>query len=81
MYQKTLEGIPLFEYLINNHFNVIPISSEAQQNYGCNILELDNGVVLTQEEESSRKIKNSIYVPMDEIHKMYGGIHCVTNTV
>ena len=81
MYQKTLEGIPLFEYLINNHFNVIPISSEAQQNYGCNILELDNGVVLTQEEESSRKIKNSIYEPMDEIHKMYGGIHCVTNTV
>lgn len=80
-YQKTLDKMTFFEYLIKNHFNVIPISTEAQRNYGCNILELDNGVVLTQEEESSRKIKNSIYVPMDEIHKMYGGIHCVTNTV
>lgn len=80
-YQKTMDRMPFFEYLIKNHFNVIPISTQAQTKYGCNILELSNGTILTQEEESHRKIKNSILVPLDEIHKMYGGIHCITNTL
>lgn len=80
-YKKTIESMPLFEYLIQTHFNVIPISDKAQRNYGCNILELEDGTILTQEEESTRKIKNSVFVPMDEIHKMYGGIHCVTNVL
>jgi N-dimethylarginine dimethylaminohydrolase len=79
----VLSGVKesLFSYLIKNHFNVIPISTESHYNYGCNILELHNGVVLVQDEESHKRIKNSILVPFDEIHRMYGGIHCVTNTL
>jgi len=60
---------------------VIPISTKSQEKYGCNILELNDGTVLTQDEESTKKIKNSMYVPFNEIHKMYGGIHCVTNMI
>uniref|UniRef100_A0A6C0CSC5 Amidinotransferase n=1 Tax=viral metagenome TaxID=1070528 RepID=A0A6C0CSC5_9ZZZZ len=71
----------LFSYLIKNNFNVIPISTRSHYNYGCNILELHNGVVLVQDEESHKKIKNSIMIPFDEIHHMYGGIHCATNTL
>lgn len=72
---------PLFNYLIHNNFNVIPISTRSHYNYGCNILELTNGVVIVQDEESHKKIKNSVLVPFDEIHRMYGGIHCATNTI
>lgn len=71
----------LFSYLIYNNFNVIPISTESHYRYGCNILELQNGIVLVQDEESHKRIKNSILVPFDEIHRMYGGIHCATNTL
>ena len=71
----------LFHYLINNRFNVIPISTESHYHYGCNILELPNGIVLVQDKESHKKIKNSIMIPFDEIHHMYGGIHCTTNTL
>ena len=70
-----------FNYLIYNNFNVIPITTESHYNYGCNILELDNGVVLVQDKESHKKIKNSIFIPFDEIHCMYGGIHCATNSL
>ena len=71
----------LFSYLINNNYNVIPISTRSHYNYGCNILELDNGIVLVQDEESHKKIKNSVLIPFDEIHRMYGGIHCATNNI
>lgn len=80
-YKRVSEDIPIFQYLIKNRFNVIPISTKSQEKYGCNILELEDGTVLTQDEESTRKIKNSLFVPFDEIHKMYGGIHCVTNMI
>jgi len=81
LYKRSEEEIPLFQYLIKKGFNVIPISTKSQEKYGCNILELNDGTVLTQDEESTKKIKNSMYVPFNEIHKMYGGIHCVTNMI
>lgn len=71
----------LFSYLIQNNYNVIPISNESHYNYGCNILELDNDVVIVQDKESHKRIKNSVLVPFDEIHRMYGGIHCATNII
>lgn len=81
LYYKSGVKDTLFNYLIYNKFNVIPISTRSHYNYGCNILELNNGVVLVQDEESHKKIKNSVLIPFDEIHRMYGGIHCATNTL
>src|SRR6056300_1300932 len=71
----------LWEELINNNYNVIPISTNSQKRYGCNILDHPNGVVLVQDNESFSKINNSIMVNFDEIHNMYGGIHCATNII
>lgn len=81
LYYPTGVKEPLFNYLIHNNFNVIPITTRSHYNYGCNILELTNEVVIVQDEESHKKIKNSVLVPFDEIHRMYGGIHCATNMI
>lgn len=81
VYIETFQHKRLYEYLIDHQYEVIPLSDESHYNYGCNLLELPNGVILVQDEESHNKIKESIYIPLDEIHKMYGGIHCVTNTI
>ena len=68
------------DYLKDNNYNIITLSNQSQHNYGANILELDNGKVLVQDVETHKKIKGSIFVPFHEIHKMYGGLHCSTNS-
>jgi arginine deiminase len=80
-YQQQEHHKRLYEYLIDNRYDVIPLSTESHYNYGCNILELHNGTILVQDEESHKKIKNSVLVKFDEIHNMYGGIHCATNMI
>jgi len=79
-YIQTTQPIRLYEFLINNKYDVIPLSTKSHYNYGCNILELNNGKILVQDEESYKKITNSIYIEFDEIHRMYGGLHCASNT-
>lgn len=80
-YQQQEQHKRLYEYLIDNRYDVIPLSTESHYKYGCNILELNNGTILVQDEESHKKIKNSIFVEFNEIHNMYGGIHCATNMI
>ena len=80
IYKKIGKTKNLINYLKENNYNIIPISTESQHNYGANILELANGKIIVQDTETHRKIKGSIFVPFHEIHKMYGGIHCSTNS-
>jgi len=80
-YQQQEKQKRLYEYLIDNRYDVIPLSTESHYNYGCNILELHNGTILVQDEESHKKIKNSVFIEFNEIHNMYGGIHCATNMI
>jgi len=80
VYKKTSKAKNLFEYLKDNNYNIIKLSTESQHNYGANILELDNGNILVQDKETYKKIKGSIFIPFHEIHKMYGGLHCSTNS-
>lgn len=79
-YKKTSKEMNLFDYLRENHYHIIPLSTKSQHNYGANLLELSNGSILVQDKETHQKIKGSIFIPFDEIHKMYGGLHCATNT-
>ncbi len=79
-YKKTSKSKNLFEYLKDNQYNIIKVSTESQHNYGTNILELNNGNILVQDKETYKKIEGSIFVPFHEIHKMYGGLHCATNS-
>jgi N-dimethylarginine dimethylaminohydrolase len=80
-YKKTSNPESLYNYLKNNNYDIIKVSTKSQQNYGTNLLELNNGTILVQDEETHKKIKNSIFVPFYEIHKMYGGLHCASNTI
>lgn len=77
---KNKIRIPFFDYLIKENINVIPISNESQKNNGCSILNLGNKI-LVQDRELEKKIKNSIYINLTEINKMYGGIHSIINVL
>jgi N-dimethylarginine dimethylaminohydrolase len=79
-YKQTTKPTNLFEYLKNNYYNIIKVSTKCQRSYGTNILELNNGNIIVQDKETHKKIKGSIFVPFNEIHKMYGGLHCATNS-
>jgi hypothetical protein len=79
-YKRSGKAKNFVDYLKDNNYNIITLSNESQHNYGANILELDNGKVLVQDLETHKKIKGSIFVPFHEIHKMYGGLHCSSNS-
>ena len=80
IYKKKGKAKNLIDYLKDNNYNIISLSDESQNNYGANILELENGKILVQDKETHSKIEGSIFVPFNEIHKMYGGLHCSTNS-
>lgn len=89
-YQRDDEVGRWYENRSNIHFGrlvhemfatVIPISTESQQRYGCNILTLSNEIVLVQDQESCEKIIAGKMIPFQEVHKMYGGIRCATNVL
>ena len=79
-YKKTGKTKNFIDYLKDNNYNVIALSTESQHNYGANILELSNGNILVQDKETHEKIPGSIFIPFHEIHKMYGGLHCASNS-
>lgn len=93
VYMKNQNGVyiplshttPLETFLEMCGMEIIPITTECQQAYGCNILDLGNGKVLTQDiyvtNELIKRGYQAIYVPFDEIHKMYGGIRCATQVL
>jgi arginine deiminase len=80
-YKQTSKPKSLYNYLNDNNYDIIKVSTKSQHGYGTNLLELNNGTVLVQDEETHKKIKGSIFVPFNEIHKMYGGLHCASNTI
>ena len=80
IYKKKGKAKNLVDYLKDNNYNIISLSNESQHNYGANILELENGKILVQDKETQTKIEGSIFIPFHEIHKMYGGLHCSTNS-
>jgi arginine deiminase len=79
-YKKTSKHTNLVDYLKDKKYDIITVSTKSQHNYGTNLLELSNGTVIVQDEETHKKINNSIFIPFNEIHKMYGGLHCSTNS-
>lgn len=80
-YKQTSNPKSLYNYLKDNNYDIIKVSAKSQHGYGTNLLELNDGTILVQDEETHKKIKGSIFVPFNEIHKMYGGLHCASNTI
>lgn len=85
-YVESIKGIPLAHYLCDHcGYEMIVVNDESQAKYACNLLDIGNGVVLTQEEHVTQELLargyHPIYIPFHEVHKMYGGIRCATQTI
>lgn len=84
-YIETKTNVPFRDYLNTCGLEVIPVNDASQAKYGCNLLDIGMGRVLTQEEHVTQALIargcHAIFVPFSEIHKMYGGIRCATQTL
>lgn len=85
-YEVSMKNIPLEQYLRHQcSYTLIVVNDESQAKYACNLLDIGNGCVLTQEEHVTQELLacgyHPIFVPFYEVHKMYGGIRCATQTV
>lgn len=76
---------PLGIFLEMCGFELIKVNTACQEAYGCNLLDLGDGVVLTQDEYVTQELikqgYDAIHIPFDEVHKMYGGIRCATQVL
>lgn len=79
-YRMLREGVPFATYLASCGLDIIPVDDASQEKYACNLLDLGNGHILTQERRTTQELiargYRATFVPFDEAHKMYGGIHC-----
>lgn len=84
-YHLTCSGINLATYMESRGWTVLPVPTSCQESYGCNLLYLGNGTVLTQDRFVSDQLSSlgyrSICLPFGELHKMYGGIRCATQVL
>lgn len=87
-YRLVRKDVEFSTYLREKGFSIIPISSEEQLNYGCNILNLGKGRIVSIEKNSARRIATSSlfsgtveYLDFSAITCMYGGIHCASQVV
>lgn len=87
-YSRTSEDIEFSEYVKSKGFNIIPVSCEDQLKYGCNVLNLGMGRIISVNACSSRQIVRSGHfqggvqvVDFSSITSMYGAVHCSTQVL
>jgi arginine deiminase len=82
------KGIEFAQYLASAGFKIITISSEEQLEYGCNVLNLGQGRLISTEKQSARRIATDPnfvgtvdWLPYSDVTSMYGGVHCTSQVV
>jgi len=79
------KDIPIDIYLVSLGYEIILVPSEWQSKYSCNLLDIGNNKILTQDHYITHILKQKglspIYITYNEIHKMYGGIRCTTQVI
>eukprot|EP00242_Pyramimonas_sp_CCMP2087_P016823 CAMPEP_0198212218 /NCGR_PEP_ID=MMETSP1445-20131203/25587_1 /TAXON_ID=36898 /ORGANISM="Pyramimonas sp., Strain CCMP2087" /LENGTH=519 /DNA_ID=CAMNT_0043886617 /DNA_START=215 /DNA_END=1774 /DNA_ORIENTATION=- len=87
-YKIAREGVEFSRYLKENGFHIIELTRDEQLQYGCNVLNLGDGNVISCHREASRKIIMDPHfkgrmqvVPFESITAMYGGLHCSSQVV
>lgn len=75
-------------FLLSRGFTIIPVTAEEQLEYGCNVLNLGNGRLISTEAESARRIAmhpaftgTVEYLNFSAVTAMYGGVHCASQVV
>ena len=87
-YRLYRRNVEFSQYLKNRGFNIIPVSGEDQLNYGCNLLNVGDGNIISIEKNTARKIALSPhfngtieFLDFSGVTAMYGGVHCASQVI
>ncbi|CAN8062886.1 unnamed protein product [Agarophyton chilense] len=87
-YVLEMENVEFSQYMIDQGFTIIPITGDEQLNYGCNMLNLGNGDIISIEKKTARRIACSKafegtveFIDFKAVTCMYGGVHCASQVV
>jgi arginine deiminase len=87
-YVLRRSGVEFSRYLRDAGFSIVPISREHSLQYGCNVLNLGDSVVLASHAESARHLVRCPafhgrvqVVDFADVTAMYGGLHCSSQVV
>lgn len=85
---KEQSDVEFSRFLRLSGFHIIPVTEEEQLEYGCNVLNIGSGRIISTEKNSSRRIatdpnfKGSVqYIDFSAVTAMYGGVHCASQVV
>ena len=81
VYERTgnkIASLPLVDYLEHLGYRIFEITDDEQRVFVCNFVCFDKFVLATKGSERLREAtkKPVICVPLSELGKMGGGVHC-----
>lgn len=87
-YVQRRKDIEFSKYVEEQGYNIIPVSGDEQLNYGCNVLNLGDGNIISIQKTTARKIACSPhfngtveFLDFSAVTSMYGGVHCASQVV
>lgn len=82
------EAVEFSRYMQEKGFKIIPVTDDEQLRYGCNVLNLGHGRIVSIERNVGRRIATSEHfdgtvqlIDFSGVTCMYGGVHCATQVV
>mmetsp|Transcript_8912 Transcript_8912/g.15445 ORF Transcript_8912/g.15445 Transcript_8912/m.15445 type:complete len:486 (+) Transcript_8912:82-1539(+) len=87
-YTLARQGIEFSAFMRSEGFNIIPITTEHQLAYACNVLNLGNSRIISVHTPSARQIVKSPHfkgdvrvIDFSSITSMYGSVHCASQVL
>lgn len=87
-YVLNRKGVEFSQYMRDQGYTIITVSSEEQLNYGCNVLNLGAANIISIEKATARRIASSPhfkgtveFLDFSAVTSMYGGVHCASQVV
>lgn len=87
-YVLRRSGVEFSQYLRDAGFNLVLVGREHSMQYGCNVLNLGDSVVLASHAETARQLVRCPafhgrvqVVDFADVTAMYGGLHCSSQVV
>ena len=88
VYKKSNSDIEFSEYVRSQGYEIVEITGKDQLKYGCNVLNLGKGDIISIEKHSARQIAQSEkftgiieYLDFSGVTSMYGGVHCASQVI
>lgn len=87
-YVLVRRNVEFSQYMQDRGYKIIPVSGEEQLKYGCNVLNVGEGNIISIEKSTARRIASSPhfhgtveFMDFSAVTSMYGGVHCATQVV